>query len=233
MFLQLADNGLSAKHKTIKRNAPKFIEVAGYKRSSNVSAHKRRYPILQEETNPYIFIPDFENGGGIYIREDKFDSMPTEQFKLFIQKLAPLQPDVQKGVLSEMEELSGRAERKARRDEKKDLKLEKKENKEERKTDKNERKNKRRDSKDEARQSREERKAEKGGFDWDKAKDVAGNLIGKFTGKGGAEDTGGADTGGGGGAEPTPFYKNPIFIVGGLLLIGGGIYLATRPKKAI
>jgi hypothetical protein len=214
MYLQLAEK-------------PKRIQVGGYKRKSYVSPHSRRYPLSEPAENPYIFIPDVQNGGGLYIREDKFDSMPEEQFKRFVMAIAPWQPEVQNGAMSESMFLSNRAERKENRSRRKEAKTEKKEQRATNKQDKNQRKNDRRASKDEARASKEERKSNRKGFDWDKAKDTASSLISKFTGKGGEDESGNA----GGGTDATPFYKNPLVLVGGALLIGGGIYLATRPKK--
>lgn len=228
MYLQLAEN------KKRKRGA---VRVESYTRSSNVNSHSRKFPLRENHTNPnpHIFIPNFETGGGIYVREDKFDNMPDHQWAMFMDILAPYQPQVQNGTMSEPMFLSGKAERKARRDEKKDAKMEKKASKEERKTDRNERKNQRRESKDEARESRESRKSERGGFDWDKAKDTAGGLISKFTNRGGGDDgggdTGGGDTGGGG----TPMSTTTKYIIGGsiaVVVIGGIAYAMTRPKVA-
>jgi hypothetical protein len=128
-------------------------------------------------------------------------------------------------LLNEMNEicegvyLAGRSERKARRDEKKDQKATNKANREQRKEDKNERKNQRQTARD-------ERKANRKPIDFGGIVDSASGLIGKFK-KGGAD----------GGDEmpmdvPTskPFYKNPIVIIGGLVVVGGLIYLGTRKK---
>ena len=170
----------------------------------------------QAEINPYIFFPDFEAGsGGVYIREDKFDSMPTEQYKALIKAIAPLQPATS-GGLSESRLLASRQERKATRQKKKDLKNAEKESKTKRREERGA-------SKNEARQSREQRKAEGKGFDFNKLTDTAGALIGKF--KGGEQ---------GGDSAPVeaskPFYTNPIFIGGAALILGAGIYFATKKK---
>lgn len=221
MYLELAENR---------------VNVGGYTRSAKVRKHTRSYPTLREDENPYIFVPDVENGGGIFIREDKFDAMPEDQFRRFVKAIAPWQPEVQQGVVSEATFLASRSDRKEQRARRKEAKTAKKEAKTKSKEDKNERKNKRAESKASSREKRADAKqtrADKkgGGVDWDKVKDVGGSLISKFTGKGG--DEAGADGSGGGAPDDAkPFYKNPIVIVGALALVGGAIYLGTR-KKAV
>ncbi|HLF52332.1 hypothetical protein [Flavobacterium sp.] len=222
MYLQLAENRRRGK-----------VSVSGYYRSPGVSSHKRRYPSLSEPaqsitSNPYIFVPDFEaETGGVYIREDKFDSMPDKQWAVFMKTLAPYQPEVQQRTLSEPMFLASRADRKERRKRKKEAKVQKKEAKVERRKQKTESKRLKAESKAALRKAKGEAKMAKatgggGGIDWGKVKDVGGGLISKFTGKGGEEETPE-----GGGAE-TPFYKNPVVIGGAVLLTAGAIYMATR-----
>jgi hypothetical protein len=239
MYLQLAEQP------TRRRGR---VAVSGYKRRSSVSSHQRRYPQLSEaEENPYIFVPDFEAGtGGVYIREDKFDSMPDAQYSHFMKMIAPYQPTVESGELSEPMFLASRASRKERRERKKEAKVQKKEAKTERKKQRTENKKmkaeakaqKKKDS-GEAKKMKAQAKMDKANnpdakkFDWDKAADIGGKIVGKF-GKGGGggeeEETGGGGSGGGG--SETPLYKNPVVIGVGILLLAGGIYLATKPAKA-
>ena len=160
----------------------------------------------EKEINPYIFFPDFEAGkGGVYIREDKFDSMPTEQYKEMIRTLSPYQPATS-GGLSEDRLLSSRAERKQRRE------------------DKNTRKNEKAKSKNDARASKEERKSKRQPFDFKGAIDSVGGVIKNF--KGGSDQ--GAEI------QPAetekPFYKSPLFIGGMVAVLGAGIYFATKKK---
>jgi len=158
----------------------------------------------EKEINPYIFFPDFETGsGGVFIREDKFDSMPTEQYKEMIRTLSPYQPKTS-GGLSEERLLSSRADRKKARE------------------DKNTRKNEKAKSKNEARQSKEERKSKRQPFDFKGAIDTVGGVIKNIKG--------GSDQGEVTPVEPTPFYKNPAVLIGGALLLGTGIYFATKKK---
>lgn len=218
MYLELAENR---------------VQVSGYTRNPRVKKHTRRYPTLNEETNPYIFVPDFERGGGLFIREDKFDSMPEHQFKMFVRAIASVQPEVQSGQLSEAIFLASRAERREQRARRKEAKTQKKEGKGQARKERQERKKLKQESKAEARKTRAEAKKTKaeggkGGFDWEKAKDVGGSLISKFTGKGGEEA--GSDGQGGAPTEATPFYKNPAVIIGGVALLAGIGYLATRKK---
>jgi len=158
----------------------------------------------EKEINPYIFFPDFEAGnGGVFIREDKFDSMPTEQYKEMIRTLSPYQPKTS-GGLSEERLLSSRADRKTARE------------------DKNTRKNEKAKSKNEARASKEERKSKRQPFDFKGAIDTVGGVIKNI--KGGGDQVDIAPV------EPTPFYKNPAVLIGGALLLGTGIYFATKKK---
>lgn len=59
-------------------------------------------------SNPYIFLPDFSGKtAGSYVRQDYFDELTPAEFKQFMQFLAPYQPKVQSGQLSESRFLSG------------------------------------------------------------------------------------------------------------------------------
>lgn len=182
-----------------------------------------------EELNPFIFVPNFEQGGGIFVREDKFDAMPNDQFTLFMELLAPYQPEVEAG-LSEAVYLADRASRREHRERRKEAKTQKKEGKGSAKKERQERKKLKAESKAESRTKRAEAKLTKsqtgGGLDLTKLTDTASTLIGKFTGKGGEAEAAAIPSG----SDETPFYKKPAVLIGAAVLIGGGIYLATRKK---
>lgn len=159
----------------------------------------------EKEINPYIFFPDFEAGnGGIFIREDKFDAMPTEQYREMIRTLSPYQPKTS-GGLSEERLLSSRADRKKKRE------------------DRQARKNEKASAKADLTKAKAERKRTRQPFDFKGAIDTVGGVIKNI--KGGS-DQGAEITS----VEPTPFYKNPAVLIGGALLIGTGIYFATKKK---
>ena len=209
MYLQLAERGK--------------VNVSSYKRKRTVVAHKRRYPLSEEAgkdspDNPYIFVPDFESGqGGIYVREDKFDGLPKDQYKLFMDLLAPYQPE-HAHALSEGDEqflagifknwIAHREERKEKR--------------EARKQQRQDRRSKRADSKSRARETRAQAKLNKSNSG---DESVLDKIIG-----GAKEIIGGAQGGDSGATDDTPFYKKPVFMVGGVLLVAGGIYMATKKK---
>jgi len=203
MYLQLAEN-LSAQR----------VHVKGYKRKANVLEHTRKFPLSEQpEHNPYIFIPDFEAGaGGIFVREDKFDYLPAEQFYLFMKLLAPYQPNPE--GLNEDIFLAGFVKNffKGRED---------------RKNGREERRNKRAESKGRAREARANAKvikAEKGGASpLDSIIEGAKSIFGK------KEDES-TDTVTPGAPEKKPFYTNPLFLIGAVAVVGGGIYFATKKK---
>jgi len=208
MYLQLAENNLSAK----------VFNVRGYKRSAHVKAHTRRYPSLndgQADINPYIFIPDFDAGtGGIYVREDKFDYMPADQFRLFMKMLEPYQP------AQGMDELSNKANREKRRE----ARATKREGKENRKNEKQKRRSDRSASKNDARAAKSA-----GGGDGEEGGgsgilDKIKGGIKKFINKG--QDGGDAAPP----PEETPFYKKPVFIGIAAAVLIGGVYMATKKK---
>ena len=213
MLLQLAER-------------PSAVRVSSYTRKAKVKAHTRSFPTLREHSHidssdPYIFFPDGQ-GGGMFIHESKFDSVPEETFKRLMLQLAPFQPSVQSGELSEPVFLADRASRRDRRERKKEAKTAKKEAKTQKKQ-----------AKAEAVKLKAESKAEKraqgkGGVDWEKVKDVGGSLISKFTGKGDGTQSDSEPTIVQG--DATPFYKKPAVLIGGAVLLGAGIYLATRKK---
>ena len=214
MYLELAENYLGA-----KRN---WYNVGGYNRKANhVPAHTRRYSGMNEgPTNPYIFMPNMETGGGLYIREDKFDSMPNDQFKMLMRQLAPYQPEVENGQMSEQQFLGNREDRKKNRESKRNRRDQKANSKAESRTTRANAKQTRADAK------KSKADSGQGGFDWDKVKDVGGSLIGSIFNKGGDAS--------GGEVAPiveTPFYKKPAVIIGGVVVLGVVGYMLTRKKK--
>lgn len=172
----------------------------------------------------YIFVPQGYKGAqqDMYIREDALDGLDDYQFQQIMFELEPYQ---NQGMSSK----SSRAERRGARKDKKELKA----NKAAKKGG-----GARRDAKQlrvETRQkSKVDRQAKGGGF-LDKIGGIATGIFG-------AKDSSRAlDVSVDGGAvsvdvtdddEPTFFqkYQTPLMI-GGAVLIVGGIYLATRPKK--
>lgn len=44
-----------------------------------------------ENVNPYVFVPNFNTGGGTYVREDYFDDMPEQEYHQWMTFLAPYQ----------------------------------------------------------------------------------------------------------------------------------------------
>jgi len=93
-----------------------------------------------------------------------------------------------------------------------------------RKNEKLEMKKQKQEANIELKKSKEERRKNRKPIDFGGIIDSASGLVGKFK-KGGA-DAEPIDTI----PETKPFYKNPIVIVGGVLLIGGLVYLGTRKK---
>lgn len=169
----------------------------------------------------YIFIPAGYRGAekDLYVREDFFDDMPDSVYQQMMQELAAYQNTG----------LSGKADRKARRQERKDAKAAKKASRGG-------------GARREARQKRletkwagkEKKAAAKGTGKGANFLDKVGGIVGDIVGKGPVDiETDSLDFQyDQGGGEPTFFdkYKVPL-IIGGVALIGGGIYLATRKKK--
>jgi len=160
-------------------------------------------------TKPYIFIPNGgRSGRGMYVREDFFDALPDNEYKVVMSRLLPHQREVQRGM-SESMYLSNKANRKQRRADKHDKKQSKIEL---------------RKAKGEAKVTRAQKKGSGAGKEYlDKAIDVAGGLIGGRKGGGSGDDT-----------APTSWYKTTPGMVGigaGVLLLVGGIVVLTRKKK--
>jgi hypothetical protein len=155
------------------------------------------YNRLADARELYIFVPAGFMGAeqDMYIREDKFDNLPENEYQILMSKLAPYQ---NKG-------LSGK---------RKDARVERKE--------------KRRTQKLEAKQKRVETRSQAFGK-------IAQNVGGLIKNVVGGRDVdveatpSGIDVSIG---QETFFekYKTPL-LIGGIALIGGGIYLATRKRK--
>jgi hypothetical protein len=94
-----------------------------------------------------------------------------------------------------------------------------------RKNEKQKMKKEKQDAKIELKKSKEERRKNRKPIDFGGIIDSASGLVGKFK-KGGGSDEQVVETP----PETKPFYKNPIVIVGGILAVGGLIYLGTRKK---
>jgi hypothetical protein len=165
----------------------------------------------------YLFIPAGFRGAesDLYVREDLLDNLPDPVYDNLMFELAPFQP----AGLS-----SRRDDRRARRAERK--------------------KTKGGAARREARQKRIETRANaraQGGGFLNKVTDIAANIFGQKTEPVEADPRNLDIQAGPGGVnvqygppqdEPSFLekYKVPL-IIGGVVLIGGGIYLATRKKK--
>jgi len=218
MYLQLAEK-------------PKTYPVKGYHRTANrVGPYKRRY--MSEEDadadNPYIFIPDpAGETSGYYVREDYFDFMDADEYAEFIVFVAPYQPEVAGGGMSEDMFLSKKADRKARREtrgEKKQLKNEK----------------------TKAKIALKNAKAsgiENGTWDGGSGKEIFGSVLDTVQGifGHGAEIT---DDGGPGAVPPSKepaysFWDNTTFGINNKLVVGlavaaavvGGVVISRKRKK--
>lgn len=152
----------------------------------------------------YLFIPAGFMGAeqDMYVREDKFDSLPENEYQILMAKLAPFQNTGLSGKGSDK-----RAERRAKRKAEKETK---------------------KATKREARQKRVETRSAALSSVLGKASDIVGGILGKTPTV--DVESGGLDISYS--TEPTFWekYKTPV-IIGGVLLIGGGIYLATRKKS--
>lgn len=213
MYLELAESG----HRPIKGllQEKRSVNVSGYRRrANNVPRHKRTLS-EDENPNPYIFVPD-ATGGGKWVREDMFDSLDSLEWRKLMYELAPYQPGVNTGQLSESQFMSDRATRKAKREDKKTG----------RKTAKTAKKT-----------GKEEKKKEKRTARTENIKNIMGGITGavkNIFGKGDAE----SEATGGTSPLPEPDeeikktflqqYQTPLLIGGGLALAGGIYYFATR-----
>jgi LPXTG-motif cell wall-anchored protein len=163
----------------------------------------------------YVFIPTPE--GGKYVREDYFDQFDDVTFIQIMEALEPYQNVGTAGIFKKWKERRAekRDERKARR------------------AAKQERKNLRVQSKADARRQR----SQGGGF-FGKALDTVKGIFG------GQDEIIDAGVNFQTGQQPDAFFNartrpeswipgipNAVTIIGGVVLIGGGIYLATRKKK--
>ena len=164
-------------------------------------------------TKPYIFIPNGgRSGRGMYVREDFFDALPDNEYKVVMSRLLPHQREIQRGM-SETMYMSDKASRKQRREDK---------------HDKKQAKASLTRAKGEAKVTRAQKKGSGKGMEiFNKAADTIGGIVGsKVGGKGSggsADDT-----------PPTPWYKTTPGMVGigfVFLLLTGGIALAVRKKK--
>lgn len=193
---------------------------------------------------PYIWVPNIQGGGGIYVRENKFDFMSEDEYDEFMEEIAPYQMDDL--GLSENETVnllagfkSRRAERQQARKEKREAKADKKKSKTENRRGRAEARKIRVQGRADAKKTRADAKkvkAEGGGESeatgWmDKITDVAGKFIDR---KKGGEEGGGDEGGGDEGGGETKKSNKTLWIVGGIagaLVLGTVIYVATKPKK--
>jgi hypothetical protein len=224
MYLQLAESPTLAARR-------KYTTVRQYSRRANTVPRHRR--ALNEGTpeplNPYLFIPKHISGAprDLYVREDYFDDLTDAEWKDMAWRLAPFQKSITQG-LSEVELLSGRAERRKKREEKKKAKQERKAEKQKLKMEKKQAKN-------EIKKARAEAiKTGKGGEVGNKILSTIGGIAGAVLGI--PNPAAGPDAAAGATPpddlpEDKPWYKNPFVIGGGVLLLGTGIYLATRKRN--
>lgn len=194
---------------------------------------------------PYVWIPDKENGGGFWMREDKLDTLNDNDFDNLMDDIAPYEADVMGLSEDSLQYLSGKAERQARREQRKDNKQAKTEAKTAKKAAKADNKQ----SKADARRNRSEAKvikaqakenmtpeerAARTGIVKDSINTVGG-IVGNIFGKGG--DAAGADTGGD--SEKGPHNENDtimgmpktVVYVGGAVLVSVAAYMLLAPKK--
>jgi len=178
-----------------------------------------------EPENPFIYVPDpTGTTGGMYVREDHFDNLNPGQWRQMMANLAPYQPTVQNGVLSEGMFLNDRAARKAKREDKKEKKQQQKEEKKESKITA-------RDSKSAARVTKAEGKKIKAESGERPGKDILAKLIdtaGAFMPGKKEEAEATPEAGPRKSGDKKPFYKNPYVIGGGILVLAGTIYAVTR-----
>lgn len=86
--------------------------------SENGNANSRQGNV-KDNANPYVFVPDITgNSRGFYVREDNFDDLDDKDWNALMVQIAPYQPQVQNGGMSEDYFLSNRASRKAKREQK-------------------------------------------------------------------------------------------------------------------
>lgn len=248
MYLQLAEDGLSDRYKPQSiRYTPKSVRYGkerggsstsgGYSGGSGYSYGSGVSPSgfysgatvapsgFSEPANPFIYVPDPTGlTSGMYVREDHFDNLNNAEWRQMMANLAPYQPSVQNGVLSEGRFLNDRASRKAKRQEKRETRQEQKAAKKESKVEKRDSKSAARETRAEAKKIKAETGARPGADILNKLIDTAGLFM-----PGGKEDSVEKHPEKSTGSKK-PFYKNPLVIGGGVLLLAGGIYLATHTK---
>lgn len=209
MYLQLAESGRTRVH--------------GYKRKSHtVKGHWRALNDNGEETNPYIFIPDFTGTSkGYFIREDLLDDLTDDEFIRFMQQVEPYQPS-EKGLSGFFSNIKDKLKaRRERKEEKKEIRVEKKAAKVDRKFARNE-----------LIRARATAKAEGRGDDvfgsiLDTVKNVASGIFG-----------GGAETPGTQPAPAASFWDDTSFgisnknlVIGGVGILAAGIAFSQYKKR--
>lgn len=169
------------------------------------------------EDNPYIFVPDPSGqSSGVWIREDYFDYMTPFEWRKFMIEVAPFQPGAGQ-PMSEGNFLNDRASRKAKRDDRNKAKQEKRDQK-----------NKKREAKNELIKSRAQAKREgRGGAVLDSVINGVTSIFGK---PGAGAETMPSDIPDDYVPEetPSPWYKNPLVIGAGILILAGGAYAISR-----
>jgi len=165
----------------------------------------------------YTFVPGSRGDAGVWVRNDEFDDLPLDEWTELMDMLEPYQPEARGNEQLGLFGLGKKA--RARREARQKARLERKS----------------------ARTELIRSKAQgiqQGTFTPGKA------IAGAF---GGIKDLASNIFGGGGGSEPvemmpgpggemiererTPIYKNPIFLIGGAVVVGAVVYMATRKKK--
>lgn len=187
----------------------------------------------QKIENPFVYVPSFmfERYGirnpvpgkeGMFIREDWFDNLDPLQWKKVILELSKYQPS---GV-SESEHLASRADRKAKRKGKKETKLQ----------TKKETRDAKKDAQSEKREDRKEKLKGAAGIFGTVLKGVASSFLTPQVDPGAMRTDPSVDPSAPAlpDAEKKPWYKTTGGMIGigaGTLVLIGGIWYATKPKK--
>jgi len=185
--------------------------------------------LSEEIEDNYTFVPGANGDQGLWVRDDEFDHLSNEEFEDTMNVLEECAPGMGAGLSGR-----GRDRRKARREAKRRRREERRKLKAEKKK-----------SKIAIRLAKSE--AIKSG----KFESGAGGILKGVTGiasqifgggrNGGAEvmapeyDSGTMAPGGVPAVKPpkeeVPFFKNPLVLIGGAVVIGGILFFATRKKK--
>lgn len=186
---------------------------------------------------PYVWIPDQQNGGGFWMREDKLDSMMNDdEFDEFTEVIAPYEAEVMGMSENSPQYLAGKADRKARRAERQERKAAKKDTKQQKREAKVAIKQARASKKEAAGQA----KLNKTAADREGTRDLiksgigtVGGLVGSIFGKGGEA---GAEASADAGGAPDEDKKDNtmtyvMYGLGGLAILGIG-YVLLKPKKS-